>query len=300
MEAILIRAGSFLAIILLGYLLRRTGFLPESAMEVLSKLVVRVTLPAVIVTSYAGKAFDPSMLIIAAVGFGGNLLYLLAAFAMGYRRSRQDRAFDVVNLPGYNIGTFTLPFVQSFLGPVALMTTTLFDTGAAVYSLGGTYSVGAMIRDRCGFSLRRMGHTLIRSMPFMTYMIMLAMALLGWSLPKPVLEFAGIIGNANAFLAMLMIGVGFRLELKKEYLRHLFRLLGARYLLAVAAAVVCWFCLPFAEEIRRALVLLVFSPTASASPAWTKELDGDVGLSSALGSVSILISIPVILLLLLL
>ena len=47
-----------------------------------------------------------------------------------------------------------------------------------------------------------------------------------------------------------------------------------------------------------ALVLLAFSPTASASPGWTGELDGDVGLASALGSVSILCSIVIILFLL--
>ena len=40
----------------------------------------------------------------------------------------------------------------------------------------------------------------------------LFVGLLHLSLPAPVVEFAGIVGNANAFMAMLMIGVGFHLN----------------------------------------------------------------------------------------
>ena len=44
-----------------------------------------------------------------------------------------------------------------------------------------------------------------------------------------------------------------------------------------------------------ALMILAFSPIASAAPAFTAELKGDVGLASALNSVSILCSIAIIL-----
>ena len=54
----------------------------------------------------------------------------------------------------------------------------------------------------------------------------------------------------------------------------------------------CWyFLLPFELEVRQALVILMFSPVASAIPAFTAELKGDVGLSSAINSLSILLSI---------
>ena len=296
---ILIRAACFVAIIVLGYCLRRWGFFPKEAGAVLSKVVIGVTLPASVICGYAGKVLDPSLLIVALLGFGANVLYMVLA-ALPRHHTRQTTAFDMVNISGYNIGTFTLPFVQSFLGPTALMTTTLFDTGAAVISLGGSYSAASMVQDGSRFSLRKVGRTLSHSVPFMTYLIMLVLALLHWQLPDPVLEFAGIIANANAFLAMLMIGTSVRLELKKEHLKRLGGLLAVRYGVAVVLAVAFWFCLPFADEVRKTLTILVFSPTASASPAWTRDLHGDVGLASTLGSVSILISIPVILLLLVL
>ena len=298
MGEILTRAGCFIAIIVLGYLLKRFRFFPEETFAVLSKIVIRVTLPAAIVTSFAGKEFDLSLLAIIALGLGGNLVYIAVMFLLGRKQRREDLVFDVVNTPSYNIGTFTLPFVQSFLGPMGMVATSLFDTGNAFVSLGGSYSIGSMIKDGAGFSFRRIGRSLVRSMPFMTYLVMLVLALLRVMPPRPVMEFASIIGSANAFLAMLMIGVGFRLELDRSHLGRIVKILSVRYGFAAMMALFCWFVLPFQLEIRQALVLLVFSPTASASPGWTHELDGDVGLASALGSVSILCSIVIILTLL--
>lgn len=55
-------------------------------------------------------------------------------------------------------------------------------------------------------------NNLVHSIPLMTYIFMTILGLLHLSLPAPVVEFAGIVGNANAFMAMLMIGVGFHLN----------------------------------------------------------------------------------------
>lgn len=55
-----------------------------------------------------------------------------------------------------------------------------------------------------------------------------------------------------------------------------------------------YFLLPFALEVRQALVILAFSPIGSAIPVFTAELKGDVGLSSVINSVSIVISIVII------
>jgi len=69
------------------------------------------------------------------------------------------------------------------------------------------------------------------------------------------------------------------------------KMLSIRYAIAAALALSFYFLLPFAVEIRQALVILAFAPIGSAIPAFTGELDGDVGLSSALNSMSIVISI---------
>ena len=171
MQDVLIRAGYFVAIILLGFILRKVGLFKEGDFRVLSNITLKITLPASIVVSFAQMEIDPSMLTITLLGFGGGVIYVLVALAVNAKASREQRAFDVLNLPGYNIGLFAMPFVQSFLGPVGVVTTSLFDTGNAFVCLGGSYGIASSIKAGKGFSVGRILKALGTSVPFLSYKI---------------------------------------------------------------------------------------------------------------------------------
>ncbi len=292
MQEILTKAGCFIAIILMGYLLRKKGFFKEGDFQILSGIVLKITLPAAIVASFAGKEIDASMLSISALGLGFGLVYMTVMYVLNCRSSRERQAFEVLNCSGYNIGNFTLPFVQSFLGPVGVITTSLFDTGNAFICLGLSYSAASAIKGgEGGFPIKNMVRSLLKSLPFDCYIIMTVLSMARISLPAPVQSFAATIGNANVFMAMLMIGVGFKLSGDRKQLGTIVRILSVRYGLAIAASFLCYFLLPFPLEVRQALSILVFSPIGSAAPAFTADLKGDVGLASAVNSISIICSI---------
>ena len=290
---IIMRAGSFVCIILLGYTLKKIGFFRQEDFSVLSKIVIRITLPCAIITSFAGKTVEPAMLSLTAMAMGCGFVYIAIGYFMNVGRSREKQAFEMLNLPGYNIGTFVIPFVQSFLGTEGILAVSLFDTGNAVICLGGAYSLAAMVKDGTGFSVKRVLTALGRSVPFICYISMLLLNLLKLQVPEFILSFAGIGSNANAFMAMLMIGVGFKLESNREQIGTVVRLLSIRYGVAFVLSVLCWNFLPFAREVRQALVILLCSPIGSAVPGFTEELKGDAGLSSALNSIAIIISIVI-------
>ena len=294
MQDVLIRAACFVAVIVLGYVLRRVGFFDEHAFPMLVRISLRITLPASVIYSFSDKQIDPSLLLLALLGLGGGALYMAIGWLMGRRRGRQQSAFHLLNLSGYNIGSFAMPFAQSFLEPIGVIATSIFDVGNAVVALGGAYSVANAVQDGGKFSVRRILRTMVRSVPFMTYVIMLILTLCQLRLPGPVVSLAKLIGDANPFVAMLMLGVGFRVEADRSQLWQIVRLLLVRY--GVAAAVACgfYFLLPFEAAVRQALVILCFSPIASAVPGFTQELGGDAGLSSAVNSLSILCSVPII------
>lgn len=297
---IILRAGSFISIIVLGYVLKRIGFFKQEDFSLLSRITIRITLPCAIITSFAGKTIDPSLLSLSFLAIGCGLIYVLIGFLINRKNSREQQAFEMLNLPGYNIGTFVIPFAQSFLGAMGVIAVSLFDTGNAVICLGGAYSLAAMVKDGDGFSLKRIVRALLQSVPFVTYMLMLLTNLLRIPVPSFVLSVAGIGTNANAFMAMLMIGVGFKLELgNKRQIGTIVKLLSIRYGLALVFSLIFYFLLPFALEVRQALVILAFSPIGSAVPGFTQELKGDVGLSSALNSFAMVISIAITVVLLL-
>lgn len=291
---ILTRAGSFVAIIFLGYFLKRIGFFKQEDFTILSRITIRITLPAAIVMNFAGKEIDPSMLGLGLLGLGGGAIYILLGYLLNRRASKEQQSFEMLNLAGYNIGTFVLPFAQNFLGPVGALSTSLFDTGNSIICLGGAYSIAAMVKDGKGFSFKRILKAMATSVPFVTYVIMVTVNLAKIPVPGFVVSFADLVASANAFMAMLMIGVGFKLESNRSQLGRIAKMLAVRYGIATVLALVYYFVLPLDIEIRQALVILAFSPIGSAVPGFTGELKGDVGLSSALNSITIVISIVII------
>ena len=293
MQDILSRAGYFVAIILLGFILRRVGLFKEGDFRVLSNITLKITLPASIVVSFAQMEINPSMLTITLMGFGGGVIYMLVALAINAKASREQRAFDVLNLPGYNIGLFAMPFVQSFLGPVGVVTTSLFDTGNAFVCLGGAYGIASSIKAGKGFSIGRILKALGTSVPFLSYIVMIILSLTGVRLPAVVLDFADIIKASNTFLAMLMIGVGLKISASWKQLGHILKIVLLRYAVAAALGAVFYFLLPFDLEIRKTLTLLAFAPIGAAVPAFTEELKADTGLSSAINSICIVCSIVI-------
>ena len=288
---VLVRAGCFIAIIILGYILRRIKFFKEEDFAVLSKIVLRITLPAAIVTSFAGKKVNPAMLTLSLMGIGIGAVYIDLAFLLNRRKEKEEKIFDVVNLSGYNIGAFTMPFVQNFLGPVGVISTSLFDVGNAFVCLGGSHGIGIILKQGGKLSVKKIVKNLLKSIAFDTYIIMLIVNMANITLPSPILSFAEIVGNANAFTAMLMIGVGFKLSGDRAKIGKIVKMLSIRYGVGLIFALGCFFILPFPKEVKVALMILAFSPLPSSSPAYTEDLKGDVGLSSALNSISIVCSI---------
>lgn len=288
---VLIRAGSFVAVIILGYILRRIGLFRKEDFKVLSNVVLKITLPAAIVVSFADTKLTPSMLTMILLGFGIGAIYMLVGYLANLKKSPGEKGFAVINLSGSNVGCFAMPFIQSFLGPEAVVATSLFDSGNAIVVLGGSYGVASTIKAGGGLSLKRLFKSLLTSVPFLFYLVLTALKILSIPIPSAVVDFVQPVANSNAFMAMLMIGVGFELSADKTQLKKVAKVVVLRYGIGAVFAVIAYFCLPFVEDIRNALVLLALSPVGSSAPIFTQMLGEDEGLASAINSICILISV---------
>lgn len=295
MSDILVRAGCFIAIILLGFTLKCKGFFKKEDFYVISKICVKITLTAAIVVNFSGRELEYSMLLFIFVGLGFGAILMMVGYILNRLRGKEAQAFAILNSSGVNIGNFVLPFAQNFLGPVGVMTVSLFDVGNSFICLGGAFSIASMVKEgNKSFSIKPILRSLTKSVPLFAYVLMTILSVLHIHLPGPVVEFAGIIGNANAFLAMLMIGVGFSLSGDREQIGSILRILIPRYGLGIILSVCSFLLLPLPLEYRQGLAIIFLGPIASAAPAFTAEMKSDYGLASAVNSISILTSIVLI------
>ena len=207
MDALLIKTGGLLLIVALGYLLKRRGVFQQGDARLLSRIIVNLTLPGALLSSFSAFRLVPSLLAVLAAAAAANVLLLAVSALVTRRRPGPVRALYLLNAPSYNIGTFVLPFVQSFLPPDMLLAVSMFDAGNSPFNCGGAYALTAALTGGERLTVRSVLGRMLRSVPFDTFLVILLLGLLGLRLPQPVYTVAGMFGQANAFLAMLMIGL---------------------------------------------------------------------------------------------
>lgn len=292
MSMVLLKITAYLVMIALGYGLKRTGFFHPTDFRVVSNIVMNITLPAAVITSFASMAIQTSMIFIVALGLACNLVMLGVGALLSRRRSLPTRTLFMMNMPGYNIGTFTMPYVQSFMGPQGVAMTSLFDTGNAIMVAGGTFAIiSHVLRTDGTFGLKSLFKILRSSLPFITYVSMLILVLLKIRIPAGIIVITGPIGAANTFLAMLMIGLMFEIRLDAAAIKKVGTILLFRFLGATALALLFYYLTPFPLAVRQALAIAVFSPISTLAPLFTQRGNGDGALSSLALSLSILISL---------
>lgn len=291
MKEVLVQALSLIAIICLGQIIRRLGWFDRNDFSKLSRLMLSVTLPAVLVTNFNSFQIDMHLFFIILIGAAVNMIQSVASFLLHRKQEKKEKAFAVINGNSYNIGAFAMPYLEVFMGPESLIWSSLFDIGNAVTSAGVNYSWGMGLAgdQKTGplAFLRRM----LKSPVFVTYLFLMSMQVLHIRLPEEIIHFTGLVGQANTFLAMFIIGLGLELKLSRTKLKKAFRMLLQRYFFAVFFLLLTWFLLPADPEIKKCLCLLYFAPIAAMTPGFTAEIKGDIELSSFLTSVSIIVAI---------
>ena len=131
---------------------------------------------------------------------------------------------------------------------------------------------------------------ILTSPVFITYVVLIALKLLNIDLPNVFLELTSVAGGANAFLAMLCIGILFQFKLSKENWKLVGILLSLRISVLVCISLIIYFLIPLPEDIKIALCVILMAPCPSAAPALTESYGGDGGVSAVINSISIPLS----------
>lgn len=299
---IVVTALSLVAIIALGYAVKRLGWVRAEHFGILSRIVLRITLPCAIITSFNDFTMDPALLSLPVFAFTAVLVQQVVGRTMERRGTGTDRAFGVINLGNYNIGLFAMPYLAGFMGQEAVVYASVFDVGNALAVAGVGYAWAmSLARGEARMSLRSFLTELVKSPPFDVYVAMLLLRTFDLSLPEPVIAFTSTVGAANTFLALFMMGIVLEVRLERSKYRTATTYLVVRFGFAVVFALVAWNLMPLDEPIRIVLCTLMFAPLGGLAPVFTGEAGGDVRLSSFIGSASTLIGVvamPVVLILL--
>lgn len=290
----MVKPLSYVLLIVLGYVLKRAGFFGREDYRLMSKIMINITLPCTIVRAFSGFSRDPQMFLIVGISFACTMLPPILMYLATPGVDTRLRAYRMINIGGYNIGCFSLPLIEAFFGSTGVVAACMFDVGNAVMMTGGAYALTSTLLKTGGETRESIGDILmkfLKSAPFDTYLIVFLLMALNVQLPEAVYTLAQPAANANAFIAMLMIGMMFEPAGDRTKLTEAARELAVRYAIAAVFALACYFLTPFSLVIRQTLVVLCFGPLSSLAPIYTDRCHSDTALASFTNSVSIAVSL---------
>ena len=292
MSNVLTQTIVYVVLLFAGYGFKKAGIFKVEDTDFLKKVILYLTMPAMAVNGLKDLELQPSFLWCFLVGFGTSTILMLVGMAATRKKSPEEKVMYLFNFNTYNIGNFAIPFLTGLLSTDGFAALCLFDIGVAIYLYGIDYSLAEAVKGgKSRFSLKFLLKKIFTSPITDMYLLMILLAALHLRLPEPVLKLASVMGNANAFLAMLSIGILFELKLDRKNLWEMVKFFALRYgtILVIMAGVILF--IPFSPDIRQAICVLLAAPVASIAPLLTQNAGGDGAKAAQINSVSIRLGI---------
>ena len=294
-----------LLILALGFILREIGVFKRDDAKTISKIMMNLTLPAMIITNLNGARLTKDTLGAVLLGFAVNGFFFLFYVLFADKNNEEDRFVKLFCMTSFNIGGLTYPLMTNFASPLAQSAVLTFNyPGTAVFTYGVPNVLGERIGNgRSGSGLKQTLKIMSRSVTTIACFGTLLLCLFEVSLPSFVTDFTGTVARANVTLAMLCTGIMLNLRISRKELSENIRIVLMRLCAAAVSALIIYFLLPFSREVRCALTVTVFSPAAHvqvylpslpALSTLSPRLTSTSAFSSAGVTVSLLVALVVL------
>ena len=279
-------AGNVLTLFLLmaaGFILARIGWLGEQTLDQMSKLLLYVVTPAIMIDTFQSREPTPEVLnelLVTGAALVGLYVVLWLLIAPWYRKQKERGVLRFGSIYG-NAGFMGVPLIQTVLGEAGMLTTVIH---LAIFNIAtwthGIYLMGG----RSQFSLKK----LVLNPGVLGFALALALFLLRVPLPSPVTKTISYLASLNTPVAMLVIGAQMAAVDWKSLFGdwRLFAVSGVKLLLMPALALALLLPLHLPEMTFRATVILMGCPVAGVTSLFCQTYAEDKSLGARLVTVS--------------
>lgn len=291
MDAMILKMISFISIIIIGYGIKKAGVVKENDGVMLSQLVMKVTLPAFLITATNGIALSLSLVPFIFLGLIGPFIVNLAAWTINKNETGPVRAISMINAAGYNNGLFLMPIVSGIFPSWAILYLIFFDIGNSFMVFGGNNALAlAQVNRTNGSLIKQILSHCVHSIPFMTYFFMIILSLFDIALPDLVMDIAAIPAAANSFLCMALIGIKLNFALDKGAFKSVVKTLVAKY--SANLAILAIFMLsPLENTIKLIIALALVTPTPVIAVIYSIGIDAKSKVPPIVATLSTVVSL---------
>lgn len=246
-------------LIALGYLLKRINFIKSADSQVLSTLVLNVTLPSLVIVNLNSANLDLSFSILPIMMLIYGILAKVIMVALFRKYDNHVKGSVGMMTASLNIGLFAYPLVETIWPENGMIYFGMADIGGAIIMFGVTYFVGSYYSEGSDqFNFKFLGKKLISSVPLVTYIVMFILNMANIHLPKASIDFFTIISKANMPLSMILLGIMLSFRIEKQFLPIAVKYLIVHYGLGCIAGLLVHFFLPTSDDMIKTTLLITW------------------------------------------
>jgi len=246
-------------LIALGYFLKRINYLKATDSQVLSTLVLNVTLPSLVIVNLNSADLNMSFSILPIMMIVYGIVAKIIVIWFFRKYSNQMRGSVGMMTGSMNIGLFAYPLVNAIWPEKGMVYFGMADIGGAMIMFGLTYFVGSYFSEGGDqFNFKFLGKKLIQSVPLVTYIVMFTLNMSNIHIWKPAIDFFSILSKANMPLSMILLGVMLSFSIDREYLPVTIKYLCLHYGLAIVAGTLVHFFLPVSDPMIKTTLLITW------------------------------------------
>ena len=282
-----------LAVIAVGFLLKQAKVLSAEHGKYLSRIILNVTLPAVILKTISSITLDFSLAMAPAI----CLIYsagmaILSGVIFGKAPSHEKGIGRMASV-GFNIGFFGYPVISGLFGLAGLSVVAMFDLGNAFAVFGISYLLGYLYSEkRAGKKIdyKSIVALFATSVPFMCYLAAIVMNLSGVHISGLPLDVLDILAQANTGMALIVLGLMLDFRFDASHWKLILKVLSLRFIVGLTAGLLLYRFLPFSHLYRSVILLGLLLPTGIAIIPYAVEFRYDARVAGTIANFTMIIS----------
>ena len=261
----------------------------------LSKIIINITLPAVILNTISQIDLDFSLslmplicLIYTIIVFGFNLIWFR-------KMEPQNKGVLLMTVITFNVGNFAYPIFEGIWGGIGLAYAAMFDIGNAFVIFAVCYIIAAknspknLVEEKKP-EIKNIIRKALTSPPLLSYILALLLNLLHFTIPTPMTAFLDVFAKANMAIVLLCLGILFDFHFDKKEWHSILQIVLIRYLFGIGFGLLCYFFLPFSLLVRVIVFILLILPVGMSIIPYGVEFGFDEQKIATICNLTIIIS----------
>ncbi|MCP3924588.1 MAG: AEC family transporter [Desulfobacterales bacterium] len=272
-------------LIVLGYFLKHSRFLPVETWPGIEKLTYFILLPALLVKVISNQTITDTQWPLMFIVIAGTLLTSSSLLTIWFKtdRSIEGPTFTSIFQGGVRFNTYiALAVANSFYG----------EEGLALSAVAAGFMI-IMINFLCISAFAIWGKAKTNGFkPFMKeilYNPLIISCIIGWTislgnieLPTIMLDILGIIGRAALLLGLLAVGASLNLSAVKGHIKPIFASTTAQFFIKPLSVFTLLYFTGLNGVAAYVVTIFFMTPTASSACILARQLGGNVEVMSSI------------------